>query len=221
MHEGIRKLKLDKYAKVGIKFLPEEITAFADLPIDQTVDHPPYDCIVHTVFSLEEMDQTIDWAHQNTVLNPDGQLYFLYPKKGNKRYDSYIHRDSIFTLQINDDGFFKDTDLKLNTMLAFDDVFTACGVKRVPSKIYKKPKISQSVDDYKDRTEEIRQELSPEQLSFYNELTPGYQVGWARYVLSASQQVTKDKRITEMKTAINQGFKSIEMYKEELKKKKG
>lgn len=154
------------------------------------------------------------------MLNPNGQLYFLYPKKGNKRYQHYIHRDTIFSIGINDDGFYQATDLKLNTMLAFDDVFTVCGFKRVPSKVYKKPSISQSVDDYKDRTDEIRRELSNVQLEFFESLTPGYQVSWARYVLSAAQAKTKEKRIQEMKQAIDRGYKSIELYKEALKKEK-
>lgn len=55
MHDGIRKLKLEKYQRVGIKQLPEEITEFQELLIDHTVDHPPYDSIISAVFTLDDM----------------------------------------------------------------------------------------------------------------------------------------------------------------------
>ncbi|MGO4936500.1 YdeI/OmpD-associated family protein [Fundicoccus sp. Sow4_H7] len=38
----------------------------------------------------------------------------------------------------------------------------------------------------------------PEQLGFFQELTAGYQKGWAPYVFSAKQQKTKDDRKTQM-----------------------
>ena len=67
-------------------------------------------------------------------LTPNGVLYVLYPKKGNKVYDQWIHRDAIFpSLDVDEEtGFVGDTRMKFNKMFAFDDVFTCIGIKYVP-----------------------------------------------------------------------------------------
>lgn len=212
MHEGVRKLKLERFDRVGIKSLPPEINAFHDQQVDTTMENPPYDCVITTVFNLEEMAYEITWAFQGQVLTSNGVMYMLYPKKGNRKYSQFIHRDSIFELGIDSDGFFGGTDLKLNTMLAFDEVFTVCGVKRILSKVYRKPNVSQSVNDYRDRVEELRTHVSPDVLPSFHALAPGYQVAWARYVFSAVQEATRRRRIVDMNQAFEKGYRSPEQY---------
>lgn len=218
MHEGIRKLKLERFKQIGLKDLPPEVDQLSELTYDRSLKSGPYDCIIATALTLEEMDQLILWTAKDQ-LNPNGVLYILYPKKGNKRYDFHINRDDIFQLPFNDDGFYGQSDLKLNSMTAFDEVFTVAGLKRIVSREYKKPKVSQSIDDYRDRVDELKELLTPELVKQLDELTPGYQASWARYVLSGVQAATRSKRLDEMRLALEAGFKSIEMYKEELKKK--
>lgn len=218
MHEGIRKLKLERFKHIGLMDLPPEVKAFDRLQLDKTLDQAPYDCIITAALSLPDMKQLIDWAAKDK-LTPDGILYVLYPKKGNPRYETFIHRDDIFTLDVDDKGFFGETDIKINSMTAFDEVFTVAGMKRVVSKEYKKPKVSQSVEDYRDRVDELKEMLTPSEQAAFDALTPGYQVGWARYLFSAVREDTRQKRLAETKTALAGGFKAIEFYKESLKKK--
>lgn len=218
MHEGIRKLKLDRFQSIGLMTMPPEVVEFDDLGLEKDLTRGPFDCLISAALDLNEMKQLIEWAAEDK-LNPDGVLYILYPKKGNRRYEFWINRDDLFTLDVNQAGFFGETDLKLNSMTAFDDVFTVAGVKRVVSRQYKPAKVSQSVADYRDRLNEVRDLLTDRERAMFDSLTPGYQAGWARYVLSAVQAATRQKRLAEMKAALAGGFKSIEFYKDHLKAK--
>ncbi|WP_338010899.1 YdeI/OmpD-associated family protein [Paenibacillus alvei] len=51
------------------------------------------------------------------------------------------------------------------------------------------------------------------QLEFYNNLTPGYQKDWARYVYSAKKTETQQKRLIEMESILAKGYKSFDLYR--------
>lgn len=53
-----------------------------------------------------------------------------YPKKGNKEYATYIHRDDLMQgLGADDEGYIGSSDLKFARMVGLDDVFTVVGLK--------------------------------------------------------------------------------------------
>ena len=218
MHEGIRKLKLERFHSISLMRLPPEMVEFDDLGLEKDMTKGPFDCLISAALDLDEMKQLIDWAAEDK-LNPDGVLYILYPKKGNRRYEFWINRDDLFSLDVDESGFFGQTDLKLNSMTSFDDVFTVAGIKRIVSRQYKPARVSQSVADYRHRLEELRELLTDQENVVLDSLTPGYQAGWARYVLSAVRAATRQKRLAETKAALAGGFKSIEFYKDHLKTK--
>ncbi|MNN74643.1 hypothetical protein D3C81_1908650 [compost metagenome] len=76
-------------------------------------------------------------------------------------------------------------------------------------------KSSQRVDDYIVKIPDIKGylESTPSLLERYNDLTPGYQKDWARYVYSAKRSETQEKRLLEMKDILAEGYKSIELYR--------
>ena len=51
----------------------------------------------------------------------------------------------------------------------------------------------------------------------YAELTPGYQRDWARYIYSAKQAATQEKRRTEMLDILGKGHKTKNLYQQWLK----
>lgn len=145
-----------------------------------------------------------------------GYLFFAYPKKGNKRYDTFIHRDEIFpAMNVGEDGYVGDSDVKFSRMVGMDDVFTVVGLKREKKKAKKSSAASQCVADYKDNVKDVEQLLAehPKELAFYQELTPGYQTDWARYIFSAKQQKTREKRQEQMVDVLSQGYKTIDLYR--------
>ncbi|HBF73926.1 MAG TPA: hypothetical protein DDW71_01515 [Lactobacillus sp.] len=53
---------------------------------------------------------------------------------------------------------------------------------------------------------------------FFNDLTPGYQREWARFVFGAKAEATKTRHIEVMKTVFKAGYKSKRAYDSRLKK---
>jgi uncharacterized protein YdeI (YjbR/CyaY-like superfamily) len=103
-------------------------------------------------------------------------------------------------------------------MVGLDDVFTVVGLKREGAsrgKISTRP--SQRMDDYADMVSKVEDDLkdTPNLLRFYKSLTPGYRKDWARYVYSAKQEDTREKRREEMKTILAAGYKSRELYRKD------
>src|SRR5690606_25208760 len=146
--------------------------------------------------------------------------FFAYPKKGNKRYDTFIHRDEIFPkLNVDEDGYVDGSDLKFSRMVSMDEVFTVVGLKREKKKQKKAVKPSQSVADYEGKEADIEQLLAdhPTQLAFYKSLTPGYRRDWARFIFSAKQQKTRENRTNQMIEVLGQGYKTMDLYR--MKKK--
>ncbi|MTV82570.1 YdeI/OmpD-associated family protein [Secundilactobacillus folii] len=47
---------------------------------------------------------------------------------------------------------------------------------------------------------------------FFDDLTPGYQREWARFIFGAKAEATKQRHIEVMKTVFKAGFKSKRAY---------
>ncbi|WP_414050286.1 YdeI/OmpD-associated family protein [Macrococcus animalis] len=150
-------------------------------------------------------------------LNNAGYLFVAYPKKGNKKYKKFVHRDEIFpALKVMEDGYIEGTDYKFNRMVAMDEVFTVVGIKHLPNRVVSKA-ASQCVADYEDQIQDILPLLNEDVVQFFESLTPGYKRDWARYVFSAKQEKTKLKRIDEMNAILAEGYKSKELFRQKKK----
>ena len=155
-------------------------------------------------------------AIEKDLINPNGYLYFAYPKKGNKQYTEYIGRDDFFTsVNMDKDGFVNGSKLKFNKMVAFNDTFTCIGLK-FETKTKQKTQPSQCVADYIDRIPELQQYFSENRgvTEMFDKLTPGYQRDWARYVYGVKNEETKVKRLAEMEDVLKNGYKSIDLYRQ-------
>lgn len=93
IHEGIRKLKLEKYPVLHLDDRVKELAAFRDT---LSVEVAPYDALVTVVLDLKGMEMALRTVSKGEALKDEGMLFMLYPKKGNKHYESFIHRDHIF-----------------------------------------------------------------------------------------------------------------------------
>lgn len=126
----LQKLRWDKLPDKRWEDLPEDAAAL--LPDEPQSDYP-VDLLIRSVFSLEAFKDTIWEVWERQMLKPNGVLYVIYPKKGNKQYNSFIGRDDIFpALSVNEEtGFVSGTQMKFNKMFAFNDTFTCIGIKRV------------------------------------------------------------------------------------------
>jgi len=147
----------------------------------------------------------------------NGYLFFAYPKKGNTRYKTFVHRDEIFpAMKVGEDGYIADSDMKFSRMVSMDDVFTVVGLKREKKRTKKSVSASQRVADYENNVKDIEALLAdhPDELTFFQNLTPGYQKDWARYIFSAKQQKTREKRYQQMVDILSQGYKSVDLYRQ-------
>lgn len=213
----IEKLKLDRYTDMAVINEPDDYDLFTEQTTALSQGH---DAIFIFVETLEEMVKYTKRVIDDQLLLEAGYLFFAYPKKGNKRYSGFIHRDELFpAMKVGEDGFVADSDLKFSRMVSMDDVFTVVGIKRESKKKGKKSTAaSQRVSDYEDRVKEVEEILeSSDAVEFFRSLTPGYQKDWARYIFSAKQETTRNKRQQQMKELLAEGYKSIALYR--LKKK--
>ncbi len=210
-----KKLMIKKFSKILIKNMPDDVTEFDGLKYDKA-SAGSYDMVLNFVFDLDEMEKAVHEAAKSKLFNKGGYFYLAYPKKGNKRYSSYIGRDDIFPrLKVNDeDGFVEGTQLKFSLMVALNDTFTIVGMKYLPEGDIKKNAVSARVDDYVEKIPELRSYLSniPDILKIYDGLAPGYQKDWARYVYSTKTEATKEKRLLEMNDILKAGYKSKALY---------
>ena len=218
----VEKLNLKKYKKAAVLGLPEGADYLTELSnYDRELINSPYDLIFAFVLDMESLKALVDKVIENKDLNPNGYIFLAYPKKGNKIYPTFIHRDHLLSgLNADEDGYIGKSDLKFARMVGLDDVFTVVGLKiesRSKSKTSTKP--SQCVDDYIDLIPNVEKDLqdTPDLLAIYQSLTPGYQKDWARYVYSAKQEATKAKRRDEMKMILAAGYKSRELYRKDHK----
>ncbi|EWG10367.1 hypothetical protein PBF_14729 [Cytobacillus firmus DS1] len=122
-------------------------------------------------------------------------------------------------MKVGEDGYLENSEVKFSKMVSMDDVFTVVGWKRVKNKEKKSSAPSQCVADYENNVNDIVEILSnhPNELIFYQELTPGYQKDWARYIFSVKQQKTREKRKAQMVDILSQGYKSIDLFRQKKK----
>lgn len=213
----IEKLNLGKYRNMAVLNQPSDYDLFNSYKTSLSKEH---DAIFVFVETLDEMVNHTERIINEQHLLEKGYLFFAYPKKGNKRYETFVHRDDIFpALKVTEDGYVGNSDVKFARMVSMDDVFTVVGLKRQSKKIKKSPAASQCVADYEDQVKDIEGLLAdhPKELKFYQQLTPGYQRDWARYIFSAKQQKTREKRQVQMVEILSEGYKSVDLYRQSKK----
>ena len=218
-NELIKKFSIEKFDKKLILDKPEDIHAFDGIAYDTDISKDKYDLIFAFIFSLDTFTNLVKTVITQNLLNANGILYFAYPKKGNRQYQSYIGRDDFFhAVTFDNDGFILDSPIKFNTMAAFDNVFTIIGLKHETKK-KKSTQPSQCVSDYVEHIPVLRERLvkNKDLLTFFDKLTPGYQSGWSRYVFGVKNPATVRKRLAEMEQVLSQGYKSIDLYRRDKK----
>lgn len=217
MNESITKrLQLEKYADKLLLNKPDNVHEFDVLVYEATEKKQAYDLIITFVFSLDQFMETLQHVIDKNLLKPDGALFFAYPKKGNKEYKEYIGRDDFFErVEVDEDGYVKNSQLKFFKMVALNDTFTIIGLKYQAIRKSRANQLSQCVSDYIDRIPDLQKYFAKEKdiITFFNSLTPGYQRGWARFVYSTRSEATIAKRLAEMRNIISQKYKSIDLYK--------
>jgi Bacteriocin-protection, YdeI or OmpD-Associated len=216
----VDKLNLKKYASKVILNLPEDIDEFREIDFDTAVGKEKYDLIFTFVFNLEEFSNELHQVIEKQLLNEKGYLFFAYPKKNNPKYKEYIERDQIFPyINVGEDGYVAESNLKFSRMVSLNDIFTVVGLKSEKKKTASPSKKSQCVDDYIVHIDDIKRylEKNGELLSTYNGLTFGYQKDWARYVYSAKREETQEKRLLEMEDILGEGYKSMDLYRRKKK----
>ena len=218
----VEKLNLKKYKKIAVLNMPEESNYLSELDnYDKDLIEDSYDLIFAFVLDMNSLKELVYKVIDNNYLSKDGYIFLAYPKKGNKVYPTFIHRDDLLEgLGADEEGYVKGSNIKFSRMVGLDDIFTIVGLKedsKSKNKIVNKP--SQCVADYVGNIVDIENDLKdkPELLSFYKGLTEGYRKGWARYVYSSKQEATKEKRREEMKEILGKGYKSRDLYNKDKK----
>ncbi|MDQ0246134.1 hypothetical protein J2S09_003721 [Bacillus fengqiuensis] len=218
----VEKLNLQKYKKAAVLHLPDGADYFADLAdYDTKLTDGTYDLVFAFVLDMESLKELVNNVIENHYLNQNGYLFLAYPKKGNKVYPTFIHRDDLLAgVGADENGYVGTSNIKFARMVGLDDVFTVVGLKEdSKSKNQISTKASQCVDDYIALIPSVEKDLqdTPDLLVFYQSLTPGYRKDWARYVYSAKQEATKAKRREEMKMILGAGYKSRDLYRQDKK----
>jgi len=218
-NETIKKFNIEKFNKKLILNKPADIADFDGINADTIINTEKYDLIFAFIFSIDEFCNLLKTVIEKELLNPNGVLYFAYPKKGNKQYKEYIGRDDFIpAVDMDKDGYVFNSPVKFNKMAAFSEVFTVIGLKH-EEKRKKSMQPSQCVGDYIERIPDIRKhfEKNQEIISFFDQLTPGYQRDWARYVFGVKNIATTEKRFIEMENILKQGYKSVDLYRRDKK----
>jgi hypothetical protein len=216
----VEKLNLQKYDQAAVLAEPEGTDYFAEMTgYDTMLKDRAYDLIFAFVLDLMSLKELVDRVIKHQHLNKNGYLFAAYPKKGNKVYPTFIHRDDLFAgLGSNENGYIGTSNIKFARMVGLDDVFTVVGFKEDDGgKDQTSSKASQRVDDYISLIPSVEEDLedTPELRTFYQSLTQGYRKDWARYVYSAKQEETIAKRREEMKMILQAGYKSRELYRKD------
>lgn len=214
----VEKLNLKKYEKVAVLHLPDGADYLNGLvDFDTELRDTTYDLIFAFVLDMESLKGLVQKVIDKNCLNKNGYIFLAYPKKGNKVYSTFIHRDDLLDgLGADENGYIGTSNIKFARMVGLDDVFTVVGLKEDErGKNQTSTKSSQCLDDYIDLIPNVEKDLqeTPELLSFYQSLTPGYRKDWARYIYSAKQEATKEKRREEMKLILGKGYKSRDLYR--------
>ena len=206
----IDKLKLNKYTNMVVINEPSDYEVFTG---KETVFSKEHDAIFIFVETLDEMVKQTNYIISNKeLLIEKGYIFFAYPKKGNSRYSTFIHRDEMFpALNVGEDGYVGESEIKFARMVSMDDIFTVVGLKREKKKVTKTPAMSQCVADYADRIQDVEALLAnhPNELKFYQSLT--------RNLFSVKQEKTREKRLEKMIEVLSQGYKTIELFRKKKK----
>jgi hypothetical protein len=213
----INKLNLSKYKNMVVLHEPSDYNLFNEYKTTLSGRHDAIFIFVETVDEMVKYTQSIITEQQ---LLEKGYLFFAYPKKGNKKYETFVHRDEIFpAMKVGEDGYVENSELKFSRMVSLDDVFTVVGLKHEKKKAQKSSAASQCVADYEENVKDVEYILDeyPNELKLFQELTPGYQRDWARYIFSAKQQKTREKRQEQMVDILSQGYKSVDLYRQKKK----
>lgn len=217
----VEKLNLQKYKNAAVLHFPNGANYLAELADYDTVlaDDKTYDLIFAFVLDMASLKELVNKVIKKNSLNKNGYIFLAYPKKGNKVYPTFIHRDNLLDgLGASENGYVGSSNIKFARMVGLDDVFTVVGLKEdSQGKNQSSAKASQCVDDYIEFISEVEKDLqdAPDLLAFYQSLTPGYRKDWARFVYSAKQDATKAKRRDEMKMILGEGYKSRDLYRRE------
>ena len=214
----VDKLNLHKYDQAAVLNAPEGTDYFAAMTgYDTTLKEHAYDLIFAFVLTIESLKELVERVIKHQYLHKDSYLYVAYPKKGNKVYPTFIHRDDLFAgLGADENGYIGTSNVKFARMVGLDEVFTVVGFREdAGGKEQTSTKSSQRVDDYIALIPSVEKDLAdtPELRALYQSLTPGYRKDWARYVYSAKQEETQAKRREEMKMILQAGYKSRELYR--------
>ncbi|WP_257958426.1 YdeI/OmpD-associated family protein [Bacillus sp. V3-13] len=213
----VEKLNLQKYKKAAVLHLPDGADYLDELAdYDTELTDSTYDLIFAFVLDMESLKGLVNKVIEKNYLNKNGYIFLAYPKKGNKVYPTFIHRDELLDgLGADENGYVGTSNIKFARMVGLDDVFTVVGLKEESrNRNQTSTKASQRVDDYIALIPQVEKDLqdTPDLLEFYQSLTPGYRKDWARYVYSAKQEATKAKRREEMKMILGAGYKSRDLY---------
>jgi hypothetical protein len=214
----IDKLKLNKFTNMAVVNQPSDYDVFTEQMTTLSKNHDAIFIFVETIDEMVTHTQFI--INNEQLLLEKGYVFFAYPKKGNTRYKTFIHRDEMFpAMNVGEDGYVGNSDIKFARMVSMDDVFTVVGLKREKKKAKKTPTASQCVADYEDNVKDVEALLAdhPNELKFYQSLTPGYQKDWARHIFSAKQQQTRDKRHQQMVDILSQGYKTLDLFRRKKK----
>jgi hypothetical protein len=214
----VEKLSLQKYENVAVLHLPEGSDYLVELTnYDTELTGSKYDLIFAFVLDMESLKALVNKVIEKNYLNENGYIFLAYPKKGNKQYSTFIHRDDLLDgLGADENGYIGTSSVKFARMVGLDNVFTVVGLKEdARNKNRLSTKASQCVDDYIAMIPDVEKDLqdTPDLLTFYQSLTSGYRKDWARYVYSAKQEATKEKRRKEMKMILSEGYKSRGLYR--------
>lgn len=197
--ELLKKLKLTEIDELVVLHDDEHIY-FKEVNVLRELNEEPHQNIMLFVTSKEELRHEVFKLIENESLAVNGRLFIAYPKKGNKLFETYVSRDDIHpTLQMSEERYVGNSDYKFNQLLSLDENYSLMTLKRVVKDKTKKIDKSQRVSEYEALIPELMEKLSASQeaLSFFETLTPGYQKAWARYIFSAKQEVTREKRLAE------------------------
>ncbi|EAD3867690.1 hypothetical protein AFS03_05855 [Listeria monocytogenes] len=215
----VEKLQLTKYKEAVILNQPDGTDYFQNLAnYEEKLADKQYDLIFDFVETLEELITFVQKVIAENKLSVDGYLFFAYPKKGNKKFATYVHRDELMpALKTDGEGYVDDSTLKFTRMVALDETYMVVGLKEA-AKLKAKgvKKNNPSADEYADHVPLVAEFLADkgDLQTFYNNLATGYQRVWARYIYSAKQPATQEKRRLEMVDILSQGYKTKDLYRQ-------
>ena len=100
-YKGQKRISIINAEEKFINTITPDLT---DVTVDQKIDpRYPYEFIIIFVKSISEVEQVAPMTLHNLIA--DGTLWFCYPKKTSKKYNSELSRDFGWKV-LNDSGLF-------------------------------------------------------------------------------------------------------------------